>query len=116
MTTTKTCSNDNFSFQQHGTVTTWVTTKATTKIWLSKLSPEEAVAQFAAVLNNYCIREVSGDRYGGEWPREQFRWRGVNYRPSERSKSAIYCELLPMINSGRVSLLSRADQQLFNGG
>jgi hypothetical protein len=51
------------------------------------------------------ITTVYGDRYGGEWPREQFRKHGVNYEPAENSKSEIYVDLLPLINSGAVDLL-----------
>src|SRR5262249_56605339 len=36
---------------------------------------------------------------------EQFRKRGVEYVPSEKPKSAIYAEVLPMLTSGRVRLL-----------
>ncbi len=48
---------------------------------------------------------VTGDRYAGEFPRELFRKRGIAYRPAERSKSDLYVELLPLINSRRVDLL-----------
>ncbi len=68
-------------------------------------SPEAVVAEFAELLKTYRIREVAGDRYAGEWPREQFRKAGIEYRTSEKSKSEIYGELLPVLNSGRVELL-----------
>jgi len=45
------------------------------------------------------------DRYDGEWPREQFQKRHVYYEPAENSKSEIYQDLLPVINSGAVDLL-----------
>jgi hypothetical protein len=48
---------------------------------------------------------VTGDRYAGEFPRELFRKCGVTYTPAERSKSELYVELLPLINSRRVDLL-----------
>ena len=37
--------------------------------------------------------------------REQFRKHGVNYEPSEKPKSELYRDLLPLINSGAVDLL-----------
>lgn len=46
-----------------------------------------------------------GDRYAGEWPREQFRKRGVEYLESEDSKSEIYQNVLPLLNSRRAELL-----------
>jgi hypothetical protein len=68
-------------------------------------SPEAVVADYAALLRDYHITEVSGDRYAGEWPREQFSKHGVTYVPSAHPKSDIYRDLLPLLNSGRVELL-----------
>jgi hypothetical protein len=68
-------------------------------------SPADVVAEFALVLASYRISSVSGDRYGGEWPVERFREHGIAYHAAERSKSDIYTELLPTLNSGRIELL-----------
>jgi len=68
-------------------------------------SPESVVAEFARTVQSYGISKVVGDRYGGEWPREQFRKCGITYEPSERTKSDIYGELLPVINARRCELL-----------
>ena len=53
----------------------------------------------------YGITSVTGDRYGGEWPREQFRKHGIRYDCSALTASAIYLEALPLLNAGRVELL-----------
>ena len=68
-------------------------------------SPEQTVEAFAALLRSYGILRIGGDKYAGEWPREQFRKHGITYEPSERTKSQIYGELLPLLNSARVELL-----------
>jgi hypothetical protein len=68
-------------------------------------SPDKVVADFANVLYTYKIREVTGDRYGAEWVRERFRTAGIDYRASDLSRSEIYLEFLPLLNSGRVKLL-----------
>jgi hypothetical protein len=68
-------------------------------------SPSEVVARFAEALRDYGIRKVTGDRYAGEWPREAFRKEGVSYEPSERTKSELYAELLPLLNNRAVELL-----------
>jgi hypothetical protein len=68
-------------------------------------SPEAVVDEFASLLKSYRCSVVHGDKYGGEFPRELFQKRGITYRPSERSKSELYVELLPLINSRRVDLL-----------
>ena len=68
-------------------------------------SPEQVVAEYAETLKAYRIRSVSGDRYAGEWPREQFRKHGIEYRTADKAKSDLYLALLPALNSGRVGLL-----------
>lgn len=68
-------------------------------------SPEAVVSQYCADLKRYGITEVVGDRYAGEWPREQFRKHGITYEPSARPKSELYGDLLPLLNSSRVDLL-----------
>jgi hypothetical protein len=68
-------------------------------------SPEQVVEEFCATLEAYGVQVVTGDRYGGEWPREQFRKHGISYDPSERVKSDLYRELLPLLTSGRTELL-----------
>jgi hypothetical protein len=68
-------------------------------------SPEATTEAFADVLKTYRVTRVFGDRYAGEWPREQFRKFGVNYECSDRSKSELYGDLLPLINSRSVDLL-----------
>ena len=79
-------------------------------------SPEAVVAEFAATLKSYGINSVTGDRYGGEWPRERFRQHGIAYFPSLQPKSDIYLSFLPLLNSGNVELLDhvRLITQLVN--
>ena len=61
--------------------------------------------EFAELLKGYRITTIHGDRYGGEWPREQFRKRGVDYQVSGKVRSDLYRDLLPAINSGQAELL-----------
>lgn len=68
-------------------------------------SPDGVVQDFTALLKSYGINKVVGDRYAGEWPRERFRVHGIEYQPSEKTKSDIYRELVAPINGGRVELL-----------
>jgi hypothetical protein len=77
-------------------------------------SPDDVVQEFASLLKSYGVRRVRGDRYAGEWPRERFRAHGIAYDVSEKPKSSLYGELLPLLNSGRVDLLDipRAIAQL----
>jgi hypothetical protein len=68
-------------------------------------SPDAVVSEFAALLKSYNVVAVYGDRYGGAWPAERFLAHGISYSPSEKPKSDLYKELLPLLNSGRVELL-----------
>ena len=79
-----------------------------------KFSPDAVVEEFAALLKSYGVTQVYGDRYGGEWPRERFRYHGIAYRPADKTKSEIYLALLPMLNSQTAELLDvrRLEDQL----
>lgn len=68
-------------------------------------SPEAVVSDFCALLKIYGISEVTGDRYAGEWPRERFKVHGIAYNLSEKPRSDLYRDFLPMLNSGKVDLL-----------
>jgi hypothetical protein len=68
-------------------------------------SPESVVSEFATLLSSYRVGAVRGDRYAGEWPREQFRKVGIDYLPADKNKSELYGALLPLLNSRRVDLL-----------
>lgn len=68
-------------------------------------SPEGVVKEFCGLLALYGISSVTGDRYAGEWPREQFRKHGVEYEVSDKARSDLYRDMLPVLNSGRVVLL-----------
>jgi hypothetical protein len=68
-------------------------------------SPEAVCEEFAEVLRAYRVTKVTGDRYAGEWPREQFRKRGINYEVCEQSRSELYLSMLPLLNSRAIDLL-----------
>ena len=68
-------------------------------------SPESVVDEFCAALKAYGISQVTGDRRGGEFVREAFRKRGIAYRLSDFTRSEIYLDLLPVLNSQRADLL-----------
>jgi hypothetical protein len=67
--------------------------------------PKAVVEDYCRTLKSYGIGTVHGDRYAGSWPAEQFAKRKIEYRPSERPKSDLYRDMLPLLNSGRVQLL-----------
>lgn len=68
-------------------------------------SPEDVTAEFAELLAAYGVREVEGDRYGGDWPAEAFKRHGITYTPAAKPKSDLYRDLLPTLNAGQAELL-----------
>lgn len=68
-------------------------------------SPEKAVERFCDLFKHYRVKMVTGDRWGGDFVQEQFRKRGIAYTPCKETKSELYAELLPLINSARIELL-----------
>jgi hypothetical protein len=68
-------------------------------------SPNAVVEQFAEVLRHYQVWTVYGDRFAGLFCQEPFIQRGISYETSERAKSDIYRDFLPLLNSRAVALL-----------
>lgn len=68
-------------------------------------SPEEVVQQFAQLIKEYHMYEVTGDKYGGEWPTERFQTYGIDYVRCKNTKTILYLDLLPLLNSRRCRLL-----------
>src|SRR5262249_54926098 len=66
--------------------------------------PSQVGGDFAALLKSYRVASVSGDRYAGEFPRELFRKYGISYELATLTKSELFRDLLPLLNSVRVTL------------
>jgi hypothetical protein len=69
-------------------------------------NPTEATGSIAATLKSYGLRETVGDRYAAAWVVDAFGKCGVAYKHSERDRSAIYADALPLFTSGRARLLN----------
>ena len=52
-------------------------------------SPEGVVREFADVCKSYRITSVRGDRYAGEWPKEQFAKCGIKYETVRASQGSV---------------------------
>jgi hypothetical protein len=79
-------------------------------------SPQQTIAEISKLLMQYCISSVTGDRYSGDFAPEHFRNNGIAYEVSEKSKSDIYLDAIPLVNSGQIELLdnSRLITQICN--
>ena len=63
--------------------------------------PSQVAKECAEALRPYRIRNVVGDNYGGEWPKEQFRKHNISYELSEKHRSQPYLDLIrPLTASG----------------
>ena len=61
--------------------------------------------EFGVELKRYWLREIVGDRWASGFVSEAFQKEGFKYQTSEKPKSDIYRDLLPILNSRRVELL-----------
>jgi hypothetical protein len=82
------------------------------KAWPAPFNPSEVVAEAAAILKRYRCRRVVGDRYSGEWCAEAFQKNGVIYERCELSKSKLYLEFEPLVNTQQIQIPK--DKNLIN--
>ena len=68
-------------------------------------SPELACEEFSKCLKSYRLSKVITDKFGLQWPIEQYRRFGITAEQSAEPKGTLYVELLPYLNSARVELL-----------
>lgn len=67
-------------------------------------SPADCVEEYAKILKDYGIHRVTGDRYAGRWPADEFQRHGISYEASDLDRSGLYLEFLAALNSGNVEL------------
>ena len=67
--------------------------------------PETVVKEISGVLKGYGLSSVEGDRYAAEWVSGAFSKVGIRYTESERDKSQIFLDALPLFTSGRARIL-----------
>ncbi len=66
---------------------------------------DAVIAEIAALLRAYGIREIVGDDYGAELTVAAFRRNNVIYKSADLNRSQVYLNVLPLFTSGRVRLL-----------
>jgi hypothetical protein len=71
----------------------------------SPFDPNIVVGELAALLRTYRLTEVTGDRYAANWVISAFKSNGIRYHQSERDRSAVYLDALPLFTPGRARLL-----------
>jgi hypothetical protein len=75
------------------------------RTWLPPFNPSGVVAESAALSKAFGLHATTGDRFAAGFVLEAFRACGVTYTPSPLDRSALYLELLPLVNAERVRLL-----------
>jgi hypothetical protein len=71
----------------------------------SPFNPTTAMRDVAQTLAAYGVTEVIADRYGASWIVDAAAKEGLRLEHSERDRSAIYSDCLPLFTSGRARLL-----------
>jgi hypothetical protein len=73
--------------------------------WRAPFEFDTVIDELCAVLRQYNVRKVYGDRYGGAIPAQAFRRREVMYHVADEVRSDLYKAILPLLNSQTVELL-----------
>ncbi len=84
-------------------------TQCCLRVKKSPHNPLQAVKEFAEVLKSYELYEVTGDRYASDFNREAWKNEGIRWINSEKDKSSLYTEFLPIINTQGCSLLDNRE-------
>jgi hypothetical protein len=72
---------------------------------VAPFDPSQATAAVAKLLKAYSITKVVADKYAAQWPVSEFSRNDITLEHSERDRSAIYADFLPLLTSGRARLL-----------
>lgn len=68
-------------------------------------NPQSAIAETAELFKSYRVHSIVGDKYAAGFVVEGFGKNGITYQYSERDRSEIYLNCLPVLTSGRARLL-----------
>ena len=79
------------------------------RAWRPPFNPSSVIGEASELVKRYRMSETTGDRYAPGFVNEGFRQNQIHYRQSERDRSALYLELLPLVNAQQVLLLDRPD-------
>ena len=66
---------------------------------------DNCIAEVVETCRSYGVARVVGDKFSGDFLRQQFLVHELRYEASPRTKSEIYLSALPLINSNRIELL-----------
>ena len=67
-------------------------------------TPTEVTAEYAQLLKDYKLTRCTGDRFAGEWATSAFSQHGIVYENSEKPKTELYLESLPLWTRSAISI------------
>jgi hypothetical protein len=77
--------------------------------WNPPHNRAHVIAKAACILKHFKCTEIRGDKYAAEFVVAAFRDHGITYHAAEQDRSALYLEVLPLVNAARVRLLDDAE-------
>jgi hypothetical protein len=75
------------------------------RIWKPPFSPASVINEKCALLKQYHIRRIIGDKWAAQFPVERYQSHGIHFEQSAKPKSDLYIDLLHILNSRRCRLL-----------
>jgi hypothetical protein len=81
------------------------------RIWRPPFKPSAVISQKSAILKEWKIYEVTGDRWASGIPGDLYEKNDITYHKSEKVTSDIYVDFLHLANSRRVRLLDNQVQK-----
>ncbi len=73
--------------------------------WGAPFNPHAIIGEMVQELKRFRINRVTGDNYSAEFTKSGFEGHGIHYEKSDKPKSELYRELLPILCSGGMELL-----------
>jgi hypothetical protein len=72
---------------------------------VAPFDPAAATAAVSKLLKAFSVSRVVSDKYAAQWPVSEFARHDITLEHSERDRSAIYADFLPLLTAGRARLL-----------
>jgi hypothetical protein len=83
------------------------------RVWRAPFNPYEVIEEMAEELKrNWKLKRVTGDNYSADFTASAFASSGIRYTRSEKPKSKLYLELMPILCSAEIELLD--DERLIS--
>jgi hypothetical protein len=70
--------------------------------------PHEVVREFADLIRQYGIREITSDFYSAQWAETTWTASGIKFNRSKLNRSELYIEMLPLFTRGAIAIPDHA--------